>query len=51
MGDVERLCDRILVFDRGRLAYDGNLSGMSRTLGAERVLMATSPSPAGPDRP
>ena len=25
MGDVERLCDRILVIDHGRLAYDGDL--------------------------
>ncbi len=39
MGDVERLCDRILVIDRGRLAYDGDLPGLSRTVGAERVLV------------
>jgi ABC-2 type transport system ATP-binding protein len=39
MGDVERLCDRILVIDHGRLAYDGSLPGLSRTVGAERVLV------------
>jgi ABC-2 type transport system ATP-binding protein len=39
MGDVERLCDRILVIDRGRLAYDGDLKGLARTVGAERVLV------------
>ncbi|HET9079486.1 MAG TPA: ATP-binding cassette domain-containing protein [Trebonia sp.] len=39
MGDVERLCDRILVIDHGRLAYDGDLPGLSRTVGAERVLV------------
>ena len=39
MGDVERLCDRILVIDRGRLAYDGDLPGLSRTVGAQRVLV------------
>ena len=39
MGDVERLCDRVLVIDRGRLAYDGDLPGLSRTVGAERVLV------------
>jgi ABC-2 type transport system ATP-binding protein len=39
MGDVERLCDRILVIDHGRLAYDGDLPGLSRTAGAERVLV------------
>lgn len=39
MGDVERLCDRILVIDHGRLAYDGTLPGLSRTVGAQRVLV------------
>jgi ABC-2 type transport system ATP-binding protein len=39
MGDVERLCDRILVIDHGRLAYDGDLPGLSRTAGTERVLV------------
>jgi ABC-2 type transport system ATP-binding protein len=30
MGDIERLCDRVLVIDHGRLAYDGDLSGLAR---------------------
>jgi ABC-2 type transport system ATP-binding protein len=37
MGDVQRLCERILVIDHGRLAYDGDLPGLSRTASAERV--------------
>ena len=45
MGDVERLCDRILVIDRGRLAYDGDLPGLSRTVGAERVLVVDLAEP------
>ncbi|WP_183092818.1 ABC transporter ATP-binding protein [Nocardioides stalactiti] len=45
MGDVERLCDRILVIDRGRLAYDGDLPGLSRTVGAERVLVVDLAAP------
>ncbi|ADP83023.1 ABC transporter ATP-binding protein [Pseudofrankia inefficax] len=47
MGDVERLCDRVLVIDRGRLAYDGDLPGLGRTTGAERVLVLdlAEPSP------
>nr|WP_232303581.1 ATP-binding cassette domain-containing protein [Pseudofrankia sp. DC12] len=47
MGDVERLCDRVLVIDRGRLAYDGDLAGLGRTTGAERVLVLdlSEPSP------
>ena len=46
MGDVERLCDRILVIDHGRLAYDGDLPGLSRTGGAERVLVVDLAAPA-----
>jgi ABC-2 type transport system ATP-binding protein len=45
MGDVERLCDRILVIDHGRLAYDGDLPGLSRTVGAERVLVVDLAGP------
>jgi ABC-2 type transport system ATP-binding protein len=45
MGDVERLCDRILVIDHGRLAYDGDLPGLSRTAGAERVLVVDLAEP------
>ena len=39
MGDVERLCDRVLLVDRGSLVWDGTLSGLSRTVGARRVLV------------
>lgn len=39
MGDVERLCDRILVVDHGRLAFDGTLAGLSAAVGAQRVLV------------
>ncbi|MGA6208356.1 ABC transporter ATP-binding protein [Nocardia testacea] len=39
MGDIERLCDRVLVVDHGRLAYDGSLPGLGATVGAQRVLV------------
>jgi ABC-2 type transport system ATP-binding protein len=39
MGDVERLCERVLVVDRGMLAYDGTLAGLGATVGARRVLV------------
>ncbi len=39
MGDIARLCERVLVIDHGRLAYDGSLAGLSRTVGAQRVLV------------
>ncbi|MEQ6900762.1 ATP-binding cassette domain-containing protein [Nocardioides sp. YIM 152588] len=45
MGDIERLCERVLVIDRGRLAYDGDLPGLSRTVGAERVLVVDLVAP------
>jgi ABC-2 type transport system ATP-binding protein len=46
MGDVERLCDRLLVVDRGRLAYDGTLPGLAATVGAQRVLVVDLTAPA-----
>jgi len=39
MGDVERLCDRVLVVDHGRLAFDGTLPGLAATVGAQRILV------------
>jgi len=46
MGDVERLCDRVLVIDHGRLAYDGDLAGLGRATGAERVLAVDLAGPS-----
>lgn len=46
MGDIERLCERVLVVDRGRLAYDGTLSGLARRVGARRVLVVDLARPA-----
>jgi len=45
MGDIERLCDRVLVVDRGRLAYDGSLPGLVATVGARRVLLVDLAAP------
>jgi len=39
MGDIERLCGRVLVVDHGRLAFDGTLSGLAATVGAQRMLV------------
>ena len=46
MADVERLCDRVLLVDHGSLVYDGTLRGLSRTVGAERVLVVDLARPA-----
>ncbi|WP_433734726.1 ABC transporter ATP-binding protein [Nocardia sp. CA-129566] len=39
MGDIERLCERVLVVDRGSLVYDGSLTGLGVRVGARRVLV------------
>ncbi|GAB7193087.1 ATP-binding cassette domain-containing protein [Kineococcus sp. NUM-3379] len=46
MRDVERLCDRVLVVDAGRLAYAGDLPGLVRRVGAQRVLVVDLEGPA-----
>lgn len=53
MGDVSRLCERILLVDQGRLAYDGSLAGLSRTVAMRRVLVVdlTAPTPDLHDLP
>lgn len=45
MGDVQRLCPRVLLVDHGRLAFDGTLDGLSRLVGARRVLVVDLQSP------
>lgn len=48
MSDIERLCERVLVVDHGRLAYDGTLDGLTRRVAMERVLVVdlAEPQPA-----
>lgn len=46
MGDIERLCDRVLVVDHGALAYDGTLPGLAATVGAQRVLVVDLAQPS-----
>ncbi|MEI2713362.1 MAG: ATP-binding cassette domain-containing protein [Nocardioides sp.] len=45
MGDIERLCERVLIVDHGRLAYDGTLAGLSAQVGAERELVVDLAEP------
>jgi ABC-2 type transport system ATP-binding protein len=47
VGDVERLCDRVLLVDHGRLAFDGTLTGLAATVGVRRelVLDLAGPTP------
>ena len=46
--DVERLCSRLLVVDRGHLVFDGTLPELSRRVGAERVLVVDFHAPQPP---
>ncbi|MCU1642905.1 MAG: Methionine import ATP-binding protein MetN [Nocardia sp.] len=46
MGDIERLCERVLVVDTGKLVYDGSLTGLAATVGAHRVLTVDLAEPA-----
>ncbi len=48
MSDIERLCDRVLVVDHGRLAYDGTLDGLGRRVGLHRVLVVDLAEPRAP---
>ncbi|MFI9504837.1 ATP-binding cassette domain-containing protein [Nocardia sp. NPDC052566] len=45
MGDIERLCERVLVVDHGKLVYDGSLTGLGNTVGARRVLVVDLAGP------
>lgn len=46
MGDVERLCERIVVVDAGTVAYDGALASFRERLGAPRELVVDLAEPA-----
>ena len=45
MGDIERLCERVLVVDHGRVAYDGTLAGLAATVTTERLLVVDLAEP------
>jgi viologen exporter family transport system ATP-binding protein len=50
LSDIERLCDRVLVIDHGRLAYDGTLPGLARRVALRRVLVVDLLEPHAPLR-
>ncbi len=39
MGDIERLCERVLVVDQGRLVFDGTLRQLAERVALHRVLV------------
>ncbi|MEO3788061.1 ATP-binding cassette domain-containing protein [Actinocorallia sp. B10E7] len=52
LGDIERLCRRVMVIDHGRLTFDGALDELRATASADRVLIVdlASPGPLTPPR-
>jgi ABC-2 type transport system ATP-binding protein len=48
--DVERLCDRLLIIDHGRVIEDGTVEGIKAHYGAERTLVIDLVEPGPPLR-
>jgi ABC-2 type transport system ATP-binding protein len=48
MSDIERLCERVLVVDHGRLVYDGTLADLAVRVALQRVLVVDLWEPTGP---
>ena len=46
--DIERLSDRVVVVDAGRVVYTGDLAGLAREVGVQRVLVVDLSEPAPP---
>ncbi len=39
LDDIDRLCSRVIVIDRGRLVFDGSLEAMKQAYGQERTVI------------
>ncbi|MCP4421554.1 MAG: ATP-binding cassette domain-containing protein [Chloroflexi bacterium] len=39
MADVQKLCDRVMIIDHGKLLYDGNLDALQAQFGGKRELV------------
>jgi ABC-2 type transport system ATP-binding protein len=50
IADVERLCERMLIIDHGRVIYDGGVSSIRDHFGGERVLIVDLESAQPPLR-
>jgi ABC-2 type transport system ATP-binding protein len=48
LGDIERLCNRLLVIDHGKLIWDGGIGELKERYGAERTLIVDLEEPAPP---
>ncbi len=50
LGDIEELCQRVLIIDAGRLIYDGPIDTIKRRFGKFREITFETLHPAGPLR-
>jgi ABC-2 type transport system ATP-binding protein len=48
MADIERLCSRMLIIDRGRVIYDGGVDAIKERHGGERTVIVDLEAPAPP---
>ena len=48
LGDIERLCERLLVIDHGSLIWDGRIAELRARYGDERTLVVDLEEPAPP---
>jgi ABC-2 type transport system ATP-binding protein len=48
LGDIERLCERLLVIDHGSLIWDGAIVDLKERFGGERTLVVDLEEPAPP---
>ena len=48
LGDIERLCKRLLVIDHGSLIWDGSIAELKERYGPERTLIVDLEEPAPP---
>lgn len=49
MADVERLCRRVILIDRGTVRYDGDLATLSATISPFKLIKVTFSDAAAPD--
>lgn len=45
LGDVQRLCERMVIIDHGRMAFDGTQDELARLTGARRILVVDIAEP------
>ncbi|NUR77668.1 MAG: ATP-binding cassette domain-containing protein [Thermoleophilia bacterium] len=48
LGDIERLCERLLVIDRGSLIWDGRIGELKERYGRDRLLIVDLERPVPP---